>query len=157
MTDNKYPLNAETGLPALPEGYRWFVENNHTYGDFNIIIQKEHDTEIKFVVRPRNAWEKFTLDHTRRGEHKEITLRGEERWKNEMTRTILTITALVERELESKTNSGSNYVKDIARILDPETILENAKILVKKFDEKRRAKESEKYVGAYPPRKLNSD
>lgn len=156
MTDEtKYPINAETGLPALPEGYRWYIDKG--YDGFGITIQREEDTGSKFVERPRTRWERFIRDYSLKGSYQDVTLVGEERWKQEMSQTILTIPALVERRLTSKMDSDSHFVSDVARILDEQTILENAKDLVERFDRKRQAKASEKYVGAYPPGKLNRD
>lgn len=156
MTDTtKYPINAETGLPALPEGYRWFVDS--VYGDFRIVIQREQNTGEKFVIRPRNFWEKFTMDYTERGSYQTVTLVGEDRWKMELFQTILTLESLSSAKAEDDDGDTGVFVKDIAKILTPEIILANAKILVEKFDKKRQAKESEKYVGAYPPGKLNRD
>lgn len=156
MTDEtKYPTNAETGLPALPEGYRWYIDKS--YDGFDIRIQREDDIGNKFVERPPTRWERFIRDTTVKGSYQDVTLVGEERWQSEMCQTILTIPALVERKLTSKTDSSSHYVVDVARILDQQTILENAKVLVERFDRKRQAKASEKYVGAYPPGKLNRD
>lgn len=155
MTDTtKYPINAETGLPALPEGYRWYVDS--VYGDFRIVIQREQNTGEKFVVRPRNLWEKFTMDYTERGSYQTVTLVGEDRWKMEIFQTILTLESLSSAKDEDDTDDGV-FVKDIAKILSPEIILANAKVLVELFDKKRQAKESEKYIGAYPPGKLNRD
>lgn len=151
----KYPINAETGLPALPEGYRWYIDGSN--GNFYLQIQREQDTGSKFIKRPRNFWEKITLDYTERGSFHDVTLVGEERWTTaEVYQVILTVES-VDSYANKDDDDDGPYVKDVAKILSPEIILANAKVLVAKFDEKLQSKASKKYVGAYPPGKLNRD
>lgn len=149
----KYPINAETGLPALPEGYRWSIEKNGEF--FDIRIQKEQDTERKYFLREKPFWKRLFSANSHVSYYETVTLVGEDRWKHVMVQPIL-ILSPSKATLEDDYDDGF-YVSDMAKVLTPEVILASAKTLVALLDEKLQAKVSEKYVGAYPPGKLNSE
>lgn len=147
----KYPINGETGLPTLPEGYRWFISRDGH--EFNMEIQKEHDTEDKFIYLPRTLWEKFVGAAHGKSEHRKVTLIGEDRWKTHIYYPMLKESAF--DRIPDMDEDDGHYVSDYVKILTPEIILRNARNLVALFDENLRAKESKKYLGAYPPGKIN--
>lgn len=156
MTDiTKYPISGETGLPALPEEHRWYIHK--TDGHFLLYIQHAKYTERKFVSRPRTFWEIVSLDYGQKGSYQDVPIVGACAWETIMYRTVIKL-GTIEKYINKDDDDSGVYISDIAKILDPETILANARELIKKFDEQHQAKESEKkYVGAYPPGKLNRD
>lgn len=152
MSDTtRYPISGDTGLPALPEGYRWFITKG--YSGFEIHIQNEKNTGTKIVELPRNWWEKLTFSPGRQ-EYREVTLTGEDRWDRFMSQPILTVDALSKPAKDEYDDEGF-YVSEYVRVLTPEVILANARALVALFDARQQAKASEKYLGAYPPGKIN--
>lgn len=137
-----YPIEPSTGLPFLPQGYWWEVEDEdpHGYYDRRYVLHIKTTVEVEEVVThpPRTFWQGFF------GRTPEPV-----------------ITPAFTREVSSCLSAFYDYENaEPKKYITPVDISNLAQDVAHRFYESKRtealAKESVKLVGKYPPLSVNA-